>query len=83
MSRLIYLGLTGWRDHFDLYTPDTKSNLRLQAYSSHFPIVELDASYYAVQPIRNMKNGLMKHQIPFSLSSKLLNEVLMILREGE
>lgn len=58
MSRLIYLGLTGWRDHFDLYTPDTKSNLRLQAYSSHFPIVELDASYYAVQPIRNMKKWI-------------------------
>lgn len=55
MSRLIYLGLTGWRDHFELYTPETKSNQRLQAYSSHFPIVELDASYYAVQPIRNMK----------------------------
>lgn len=55
MVHLIYIGVTGWRDHPELYSAETKNHQRLLEYSSHFPIVELDASYYAIQPIRNME----------------------------
>lgn len=48
---MIQLGLTGWGDHPDLYQGNAKQ--KLQDYSSHFPIVELDAMFYAVQPKRN------------------------------
>ncbi|MCA0986657.1 DUF72 domain-containing protein [Guptibacillus algicola] len=50
---MIYIGVTGWGDHDDLYPPGVKSNEKLSIYSSHFPVVEVDSSFYAVQPIRN------------------------------
>ncbi|HIW12594.1 MAG TPA: DUF72 domain-containing protein [Candidatus Salinicoccus stercoripullorum] len=46
---MIYAGLTGWGDHDDLYTDITNKKDKLATYSSHFPIVELDATYYAIQ----------------------------------
>lgn len=50
---MIYIGLTGWGDHYSLYQADLKPKDKLAEYSSHFPIVEVDATFYAVQPIRN------------------------------
>lgn len=52
---MIQIGLTGWGDHDSIYADDTKAHEKLQEYSSHFPTVELDSSFYAVQPIRNME----------------------------
>lgn len=52
---MIQIGLTGWGDHDAMYSADTKSYEKLQEYSSHFPVVELDSSFYAVQPIRNIE----------------------------
>ncbi|WP_017547959.1 DUF72 domain-containing protein [Salinicoccus carnicancri] len=46
---MIYAGLTGWGDHHDLYTDITNKKDKLATYSSNFPIVELDATYYAIQ----------------------------------
>jgi uncharacterized protein YecE (DUF72 family) len=48
---MIQIGLTGWGDHPDLYVSSAKE--KLQDYSAHFPVVELDASFYAIQPIKN------------------------------
>ncbi|CAM3938154.1 DUF72 domain-containing protein [Alkalicoccus chagannorensis] len=39
------IGLTGWGDHTTLHERGVS---RLSAYASHFPVVELDASFYAV-----------------------------------
>ncbi|GGB52279.1 DUF72 domain-containing protein [Virgibacillus dakarensis] len=50
---MIYIGLTGWGDHYSLYPNQTKGKDKLPEYSSHFPVVEVDASFYAVQPARN------------------------------
>ncbi|WP_067841803.1 DUF72 domain-containing protein [Amphibacillus sediminis] len=52
---MIYIGVTGWGDHDSLYPPDLKAKDKLAEYSSHFPTVEVDASFYAVQPKRNME----------------------------
>jgi len=46
---MIYIGLTGWGDHDSLYESKNMRN-KLEAYSGHFPIVEVDASFYAIQP---------------------------------
>lgn len=46
---MIYIGLTGWGDHDDLYTGLTNKKDKLNTYASFFPIVELDATYYAIQ----------------------------------
>lgn len=50
---MIYIGVTGWGDHHSLYPAHIKSKDKLAEYSSHFPVVEVDASFYAVQSVRN------------------------------
>lgn len=52
---MIYVGVTGWGDHDSLYTKGTAARDKLQEYSAHFPTVEVDASFYAVQPQRNIE----------------------------
>lgn len=73
MSALIYIGLTGWHDHQAMYSAGTKPNQRLEEYGSHFPIVELDASYYAVQPIRNMEKWIKETPESFRFIVKAFN----------
>lgn len=55
---MINIGLTGWGDHDTLYEDLARKSDKLKTYSSHFPIVELDASYYAIQPARNIKKWI-------------------------
>lgn len=50
---LIIVGLAGWGDHDSLYAPASSPRNKLKDYSGYFPTVEVDASFYAVQPIRN------------------------------
>ncbi|WP_017726366.1 DUF72 domain-containing protein [Halalkalibacterium ligniniphilum] len=50
---MIYIGLTGWGDHEDLYTGGVRPHEKLYTYGSHFPTVEVDSSFYAVQSTRN------------------------------
>ncbi|MGM9950094.1 MAG: DUF72 domain-containing protein [Lysinibacillus sp.] len=45
---MIYIGLTGWGDHPTLYSGVTSSRDKLFDYSGHFPIVEVDTSFYAI-----------------------------------
>ncbi|AIQ66017.1 hypothetical protein PSTEL_25765 [Paenibacillus stellifer] len=49
---MIKIGLTGFGDHEGLYGK-VKPEGRLPAYSAHFSIVEIDSSFYAVQPVKN------------------------------
>ena len=46
---MIHVGLTGWGDHPSLYNENTVANKKLVDYSKHFPIVELDSTFYAIQ----------------------------------
>jgi len=50
---LIHIGLTGWGDHDRIYSPNFSPRNKLRDYAGYFPTVEVDASFYAVQPIRN------------------------------
>lgn len=47
---MIQVGLVGWGDHDKLYSPDTAAKDKLRVFGTHFPPVELDSSFYAVQP---------------------------------
>ena len=51
---MIYIGVTGWGDHDSLYE-NVSSKDKLKEYGAHFPVVEVDTTFYAVQPIRNAK----------------------------
>ena len=57
-NRMIQIGLTGWGDHPDLYHPTSTARDKLLDYTAHFPIVELDSTFYAVQPERNIRKWI-------------------------
>ncbi|MFC5471399.1 DUF72 domain-containing protein [Cohnella suwonensis] len=47
---MIRVGLAGWGDHDSLYKAGTAAKIKLSRYGDHFPFVEMDSSFYAVQP---------------------------------
>ncbi len=53
MVVLIYIGVTGWGDHDSLYPGQISPRDKLKEYAGHFPIVEVDTAFYAIQPKRN------------------------------
>lgn len=65
---MIYIGLTGWGDHPYLYTKDTKN--KLKEYASHFPVVEVDSAFYAIQPERYYEKWAMDTPDLFSFIVK-------------
>lgn len=50
---MIYIGVTGWGDHDSLYPGHISPRDKLKEYAGHFPIVEVDTAFYAIQPLRN------------------------------
>lgn len=67
---MIYIGVTGWGDHDTLYPDGIKQTDKLAHYASHFPIVELDASFYAVQPKRNIDKWIQSTPDSFKFIAK-------------
>ncbi|MFC7366075.1 MULTISPECIES: DUF72 domain-containing protein [Bhargavaea] len=55
---MIRVGLTGWGDHPDVYSPTSKKTEKLQDYSGHFKVVELDSTFYAIQSERNIRKWI-------------------------
>lgn len=55
---MIQIGLTGWGDHPDVYNSSSSKKEKLIDYSAHFPIVELDSTFYAIQPERNIRKWI-------------------------
>lgn len=51
---MIYIGVTGWGDH-DIYQKGIAARDKLKEYAAHFPTVEVDAHFYAVQPASNVE----------------------------
>lgn len=66
---MIYIGLTGWGDHDSLYE-GTPASEKLMTYAGHFPIVELDSSFYAVQSERTMDKWVRETPDSFSFIVK-------------
>lgn len=52
---MIKIGLTGWGDHPSLYRENAAKKDRLFDYSGHFPIVEVDTSFYAIPSVKNVE----------------------------
>lgn len=67
---MILIGLTGWGDHDSLYPDKQASKNKLQTYSRHFPIVEIDSSFYAMQPARNYAKWIEETPEDFSFVVK-------------
>ncbi|KAB8138440.1 DUF72 domain-containing protein [Gracilibacillus oryzae] len=65
----ILIGLTGWGDHPALKA-QTKNKNKLVEYSSHFPTVEVDSSFYAIQPQQRYQNWVEQTPDAFSFVVK-------------
>ncbi|WP_201714221.1 DUF72 domain-containing protein [Rossellomorea arthrocnemi] len=66
---MIYIGVTGWGDHDTLYE-NVSPRDKLKEYGAHFPIVEVDTTFYAVQPIRNAEKWVRETPEDFSFIVK-------------
>ncbi|MBM7661444.1 uncharacterized protein YecE (DUF72 family) [Bacillus mesophilus] len=67
---MIYIGVTGWGDQDSLYETPISPRDKLQAYAGHFPIVEVDASFYAIQPRKNTERWLKETPATFKFIVK-------------
>ncbi|MCM3238176.1 DUF72 domain-containing protein [Heyndrickxia oleronia] len=45
---MIYIGLAGWGDHDTIYPNGSAQKQKLKEYAAHFPIVEVDSTFYAI-----------------------------------
>lgn len=54
MSRL-YVGTSSWADHTDFYPPGLPSNQQITYYAQHFPIVDINSTFYHMMPERNFR----------------------------
>lgn len=52
MGRVL-VGTCAWSDHEDFYPPGLPPRERLAYYARFFPLVEIDSTFYALQPARN------------------------------
>lgn len=51
----IRVGTCAWSDHENFYPRGLKAGDRLAYYAQHFNLVEVDATYYHLQPRRNFE----------------------------
>jgi len=56
----ILVGTCAWSDHTDFYPSGLKPNQRLEYYARFFPVVEIDSTFYALQPARNFAGWVRK-----------------------
>lgn len=54
MTRL-YIGTCSWADHKHFYPQGLPSNRQISYYAQHFPIVEINSTYYRMMPRRNFQ----------------------------
>ncbi|BAS27378.1 DUF72 domain-containing protein [Limnochorda pilosa] len=52
----IRVGTCAWSDHENFYPRGLKARDRLAYYATHFDLVEVDATYYHLQPRRNFES---------------------------
>ena len=49
----IYVGTSSWSQHENFYPPGLRSTDQISYYAQHFPLVEINSTFYAMQPQRN------------------------------
>ncbi|OOR23407.1 DUF72 domain-containing protein [Bacillus wiedmannii] len=67
---MLFIGVTGWGDHDSLYIDPYENRNKLRTYSEYFPIVEVDSSFYAMQPARNYTKWAMETPKDFAFIVK-------------
>ncbi|MBC7237733.1 MAG: DUF72 domain-containing protein, partial [Chloroflexi bacterium] len=49
----IYIGTCSWADHANFYPEGLPANEQITYYALHFPVVEINSTYYRMMPARN------------------------------
>lgn len=71
----IRVGTAAWADHQDYYPRGLKPSDRITYYAKHFPVVEVNASYYHIMPQRNYASWVAKTPDDFVFNVKALGEL--------
>ncbi|PXA44174.1 DUF72 domain-containing protein, partial [Staphylococcus pseudintermedius] len=61
----------GWGDHDSLYDDLQRKADNLKTYASHIPVVELEASYYALHPERTIVKWISETPPRFKFVDKI------------
>lgn len=79
----LLVGTCNWSDHEDFYPPGTKPTDRLVYYARHFRVVEIDSTFYAIQPARNFERWARVTPDDFVFNVKAYRELTGHDREKE
>lgn len=79
---MIRIGLTGWGDHPAAYSSTTRAVDKLFDYSGHFPVVEVDSSFYAIPTERSITKWLIDTPSSFRFIVKAYQGMTGHLREN-
>ncbi len=71
----ILVGTAAWSDHEDFYPPRVRGTDRIAYYARHFPVVEVNASYYHLLPQRNYALWAEKTPEDFTFNVKALGQL--------
>lgn len=71
----ILVGTAAWSDHEHFYPPGVRGPDRITYYARHFPVVEVNASYYALLPERNYATWVEKTPEDFTFNVKALGQL--------
>src|SRR5579885_3094773 len=56
----VLVGTCNWADFTEWYPKGVKANERLRYYAQHFPVVEIDSTFYHLMPRRNFEGWATK-----------------------
>jgi uncharacterized protein YecE (DUF72 family) len=66
----IRVGTAAWADHEEFYPKGIKPSDRITHYAKHFPVVEVNSSYYHIMPARNYQGWVDKTPDDFVFNVK-------------
>ncbi|HVC35810.1 MAG TPA: DUF72 domain-containing protein [Chloroflexota bacterium] len=71
----IRVGTCNWADHTDFYPATVKANERLTYYARHFSLVEVDSTFYHLQPAHNFARWAERTPADFVFDVKAYREL--------
>ena len=75
MGGKILVGTAAWSDHLDFYPKGLKPGDRISYYAQHFPVVEVNSSYYHIMPQRNYRLWTEKTPPEFAFNVKAFGQL--------
>ncbi len=75
MAGQVLVGTCNWADHQGYYPSGLKSTERISYYARHFSVVEVDSTYYSLQPRRNFEAWCARTPEGFLFNVKAFREL--------